>query len=80
MPWLASSLAATALAPLGRLEPRAIAGRRFGGIARGAADPLPQAGKLCGHGADLRTELVNLLPLRKDQLSDGGRRRQPVRF
>jgi hypothetical protein len=42
---LAATLAATDLAPLGRLEPWAIAGERFGEIAGAAADPLPQLGQ-----------------------------------
>ena len=41
---LTAALAATALAPCRRLKPGPIAGGRFGGVARAAADPLPQAG------------------------------------
>jgi hypothetical protein len=67
MAWLAPALAATALAPLRRHKPRTIAGGWFGGIARGAADLLPQAGQLCGHGADLCAELLDLLLLSQDQ-------------
>ena len=60
---LATALAATALAPLRRLEPRAIAGGRIGGITGAAADPLPQSGQLTGQGAEVTAELLNLLLL-----------------
>ena len=41
---LAAALAVTAFAPLGPLKIWAVAGGRFGGVARAADDPLPQAG------------------------------------
>jgi len=54
--WLAATLAATALAPLQRLETRPIAGGRFGGVARAATDPLPQAGQLGRQGGEFAAE------------------------
>ena len=42
---LAAALAATALAPLRWLKPRAVTGGRLGGVARAAADLLPQANR-----------------------------------
>jgi hypothetical protein len=84
---LAASLAATALAPFWRLETRAIAGGRFGGVARAAADSLPQVRQLGGQGGELVAEFVVLLPeslnlllLSQDQLSGTCRPRQPVRI
>ena len=63
MTLLTAPLAATALTPLGWLEPRPITGGRFGGVARAAADPLAQAGQFGGQGSELNTELLNLLLL-----------------
>ena len=59
---LAAALAATALAALRWPESRAVTGRRLGGVARAAADSLPQAGQLGGQGGELATELVVLPP------------------
>ena len=87
MAWLTPTLTATAFAPLQRLKPRTIAGGWFGGITRAAADPLPQARQLCGQGADLGSQLLELLLLNlqllllsQDQRFDGGWGRQPIRF
>jgi hypothetical protein len=84
---LAASLAATGLAPFWRLETRAIAGGRFGGVARAAADPLPQVRQLGGQGGELVAEFVVLLPeslnlllLSEDQRSDAGWCCQPISF
>jgi len=63
MALLAAPLAATVLATLGQLESRAIAGGRFGGIARAAADPLPQAGQFGSQSVELGTQLLDLLLL-----------------
>ena len=60
---LAATLAATAFTALRRLKPRAITGGRFGGVARTAADPLPQAGQVGGQGGELAAELIDLLLL-----------------
>ncbi len=60
---LSATLAVTAFPPLWRLKPRAIAGGRFRGVARAAADPLPQAGQFGGQGSELSTELLDLLLL-----------------
>ena len=64
---------------------RAIAGGRFGEVARAAADPLPQVRQLGGQGGELIEEFVvlppeslNLLLLSQDQLSGTCRPRQPV--
>jgi len=59
---LTAALASTALASLRRLEPRAVTGGRFGGVAGAAADPLPQLGQLARQGGELAAELVVLLP------------------
>lgn len=49
---LATALVTTALAPLWGLEPWTVAGRRLGGVAGAAANPLPQAGQLSGQGGE----------------------------
>jgi hypothetical protein len=84
---LTAALAATVLAPLRRLKPRAVTGGRLGRVARAAADPLPQAGQFGRQGGELRTELLvllseslNLLLLSEDQRSDAGWCCQPIRF
>jgi hypothetical protein len=77
---LAAPLAATAFATLGRLETRAIAGGRFEGVAGRSADPLAQAGQLCGQGGEPAPQLINLLLLSQDQISGTGRESQSVRF
>jgi len=84
---LAAALAATALAPLRRLKPRAVTGGRLGRVARAAADPLPQAGQFAGQGGELAAELIvllseslNLLLLSEDQRSDADWCCQPIRF
>ena len=66
---LAAPLAVTALAPLRRLKPRAIAGGWFGGVARAAADPLTQLGQFGRKGGELDAQLLDLLLLGQDQLS-----------
>jgi len=50
---LATPLEATVLAAFWRLEPRAIDGGWFGGVAGPAADSLPPDGQFDRHGADL---------------------------
>ena len=77
---LTAAFAATALTPLRWLEPRRVAGGRFGGVAGTAADPLPQAGQFSCQGGELAAELLDLLLLGQDEDSDGSRCRQPVRF
>lgn len=77
---LAAPLAATAFATLGRLEPRPIAGGRFGRVAGAAADPLPQAGQFDSQGGELGTQLLDLLLLSQDQRTNSNWCRQPVRF
>ena len=84
---LTAALAATALAPCRRLKPGPIAGGRFGGVARAAADPLPQAGQFGSQGGELAAELIVLLPesqnlllLNENQRSDAGWCCQPIRF
>jgi hypothetical protein len=57
---LSATLAATTFTPLWRLKLRAIAGGRFRGVARAAADSLPQAGQFGGQGSELSTELLDL--------------------
>jgi hypothetical protein len=87
MAWLTAALAATALAPCRRLKPGPIAGGRFGGVARAAADLLPQAGQFGSQGGELAAELLDLLLLGlqlsllvQDEGSDGSWSRLPVRF
>jgi hypothetical protein len=87
MALLATALAAIALAPLGWLKTRAVAGGRFGGVAGAAADPLSQAGQFSRQGGELDAELLNLLLLLlalTDQLKKSGphayRCGDPVRF
>jgi hypothetical protein len=63
---LATALAATAFAALWGLKTRAISGGWFGGVARAAADPLPQAGQFAGQGGELAAELLDLLLLGQD--------------
>jgi hypothetical protein len=84
---LSATLAATTFTPLWRLKPRTIAGGRFRGVARAAADPLPQAGQFGGQGSELSTELLDLLLLLLailDQLKKScpfaNRCSSPVRF
>jgi len=84
---LATALASTALASLRRLEPSAVTGGRFGGVAGAAADPLAQLGQLARQGGELAAELVVLLPeslnlllLSEDQRSDAGWCCQSIRF
>jgi hypothetical protein len=84
---LSATLAATTFAPLWRLKPRTIAGGRFRGVARAAADPLQQAGQFGGQGSELSTELLDLLLLLLailDQLNKScpyaNRYSSPVRF
>ena len=87
MTWLTAALAATALAARRRLKPRPIAGGRFGGVARAAANPLEQAGQFGSQGGELAAELLDLLLLglqlsllNQDEGSDGSWSRLPVRF
>jgi hypothetical protein len=64
MTGLAATLAATAFTPLWRLlNPRAIAGGRFGGVTGAAADPLPETGQFGGQSGELCSELLDLLLL-----------------
>ena len=84
---LSATLAATTFPPLWRLKPRTIAGGRFRGVARAAADPLPQADQFGGQGSELSTELLDLLLLLLailDQLKKScpyaNRCSSPVRF
>ena len=76
---LATPLATTAFAPLGRLEPRAFAGGWFGGVAGTAADPLPQAGQFGRQGGELNAQLIVFLLLSQDQSPGSGWPRRPVR-
>lgn len=75
---LAAALAATALAPLWRLNTQTITGGRFGGVARAATNPHLQAGQLARQGGELAAEQLNLLMLGKDQLSCTSRPGLPV--
>ena len=84
---LAAAFAATALATLRGLKARAITGGWFGGVARAAANPLPQAGQLGSQGGELAAELLDLLLLglqlsllNQNEGSDGSWSRLPVRF
>ena len=77
---LAAAFAATALAPLRRLEPRAVTGGRLAGMTRAAADALAQLGQLARQGGELAAELLDLLRLDQDELSGLGWPRQPIRF
>ena len=69
---LTAALAATALAPLRRLKPRAVTGGRLGGFARAAADPLSQAGQFGRQGSELAAELVDVLLLSLDVSAAAG--------
>ena len=80
MDGLATALAITALALLGRLKPMAIAGGWFGGVPRAAADPLPKAGQLGRQGSELGSELLHLLLLSQDEIFGIGWARQPGRL
>ena len=84
---LTAALAATALAPCRRLKARPVTGGRFGGVARAAADLLPQVGQFGSLGGELAAELLDLLLLGlqlsllvQDEGSDGSWSRLPVRF
>jgi hypothetical protein len=84
---LPAPLAAIPFAPLRRLEPSTIAGGRFGGVARGATNPLAQAGQFRRQGGELRSELfvLLLLPLElsenlKEASPHTHRSGSPVRF
>jgi hypothetical protein len=74
-----AALAATALTPCRRLKPRAVAGGWFGGVARAAADPLPQAGQFSCQGGELAAELSVLLLLGQDEGSGLRWPQQPIR-
>jgi hypothetical protein len=63
---LATTLAATALAPLRRLKPRLITGGRLGGIAGAAADPLLQLSQFRRQSAELATQLFVLPQLSEE--------------
>jgi hypothetical protein len=63
---LATTLAATALAPLRRLKPRPITGGRHGGIAGAAADPLLELSQFAGQGGELATQVFVLLQMGQD--------------
>ena len=80
MAWLAAAFAAIALALCRRLKPGPIAGGRLGGVARAAADLLPQAGQFGSQGGEFAAELLDLLLLGQDELSGLGWPRQPIRF
>ena len=75
---LTATLAVTALRPLRRLKPRGFTGGKIGGVARAAADPLPQTGQLPRQGGELSAELLDLQLLSRDEGSDGSWSRQPV--
>lgn len=53
---LAAALPATALATFRWLQARPVTGGRFRGVARAAADPLPQLGQLTGQGGELTAQ------------------------
>ena len=80
MAWLTAAFAATALTPCRRLKPGPIAGWWLGGVARAAADLLPQAGQFGSQGAELAAELLDLLLLGQDELSGLGWPQQPIRI
>ena len=84
---LTAALAATALALLRRLKPRAVTGGRLGRVARAAADPLSQARQLGSQGGELVAELLDLMLLGlqlsllvQDEGPDCSWSRLPVRF
>jgi hypothetical protein len=58
---LAAALAATTLAPLRWLEPSPVTGGWFRGVARAAADLIPQLGQFPGQGGGLTAEQFNFL-------------------
>ena len=59
---LPTPLAATAFAERGRLKPQAVTGGRFGGVARGAANPLAQLSKFSGQSDKALAKLSVLFP------------------
>ena len=62
------------------LQPGAVIGGRHGGVARAAADPLPQAGQFGHQGSALAAELVDLLLLGQDERSGLRWPQQPIRI
>jgi hypothetical protein len=64
---LTAASAALVRAPFLRFECWAVTGGRLGGVARDAADPLPEAGQLCGQGGELGTKLLDLPLLNHDE-------------
>ena len=75
---LPATFAATALTPCRRHKPGPTAVGRLGGVARAAADPLPQLGQFDSQGGELAAELLNLLLLDQDELSGLGWPQQPI--
>jgi hypothetical protein len=69
---------ATALTPCRRHKPGPTAEGRLGGVARAAADPLPQLGQFDSQGGELAAVLLNLLLLGRDELSGLGWPQQPI--
>ena len=57
---------------------RAVAGGWFGGVARAAADPLPQLGQSILSGGGLGAQLLDHLLLSNDQCTESSWCRQPV--
>ena len=76
---LPAAFAATALTSCRRLKPGPIAGGRLGGVARAAADQLPQLGQFDSQGGELAAELLDLLLLGQDELSGLGWPQLPIR-
>jgi len=73
MSLLVAALTATAVALFWRCKTQTITGGRFGGVAGRSADPLAQAGQLCGQGGELGAQLRDLLMLGQDQPCGNGR-------
>ncbi len=63
---LATTLAATAFAPLRWFKAGAVAGGRLGGIAGAAADPLLELGQFRRQGGELEPQLFVLPQLGQD--------------
>jgi len=77
---LATAFAATIIASLRWLKPRAVTRGWSGGVARAAADPFPQLGQLARQGGELEPQLLDLLMLGQDEGLNRSWSRQPVRF
>jgi hypothetical protein len=87
MALLATSLVTIPFAPFGWLESNVDTGGRLGGVARCAAEQLPQAGQFARSNGELCSQLLiylldclGLLLLGQDQRSDAGWSHLPVRM